>query len=35
MRSYILMRLVEVYYEPGMTWGEFKKILERLKNGNV
>ena len=32
MRSYILMRLVEFYGEPGMTWGEFKKILERLKN---
>ena len=33
MRSYILMRLVEFYYEPGMTWGEFQKILERIKNG--
>lgn len=31
MRSYILMR--EFYYEPGMTWGEFQKILERIKNG--
>ena len=34
MRSYILMRLVEFYGEPGMTWGEFQKILKRLKNAN-
>ena len=32
MRSYILMRLVEFYGEPNMTWGEFQKILERLRN---
>ena len=32
MRYSTLKRLVEFYYEPGMTWGEFQKILERLKN---
>ena len=35
MRYSTLKRLVEFYGEPGMTWGEFKRILERLKNGNV
>ena len=32
MRSYILMRLVEFYYEPGMTVGEFVEIVKKLKN---
>lgn len=32
MRSYILMRLVEFYYEPGMTVGEFLKIVKKLRN---
>lgn len=32
MRSYILMRLVKFYGKPNMTWGEFQKILKRLKN---
>ena len=32
MRSYILMRLVEFYYEPGMTVGEFLDIVKKLKN---
>lgn len=31
MRSYILMRLVEFYYEPGMTVGEFLEIIKRIK----
>ena len=29
MRSYILMRLVEFYYEPGMTVGEFFRNNKR------
>ena len=32
MRSYILMRLVEFYYEPGMTGGEFLEIVKKLRN---
>ena len=32
MRSYILMRLVEFYGEPGMTIGEFLEIVKKLKN---
>ena len=32
MRYSTLMRLVEFYGEPNMTWGEFQKILKRLKN---
>jgi len=32
MRSYILMRLVEFFYEPGMTVGEFLEIVKKLKN---
>ena len=35
MRYSTLKRLVEFFGEPGMTWEDFKKILERLKNGNV
>lgn len=31
MRSYILMRLVEFYGEPGMTVGEFLEIIKRIK----
>ena len=31
MRSYILMRLVEFYYELGMTVGEFLEIIKRIK----
>nr|DAO44639.1 MAG TPA: hypothetical protein [Caudoviricetes sp.]DAR67329.1 MAG TPA: hypothetical protein [Caudoviricetes sp.]DAY06071.1 MAG TPA: hypothetical protein [Caudoviricetes sp.] len=34
MRSYILMRLVEFYYEPGMTVGEFLEIIKGLNNAN-
>ena len=34
MHSYILMRLVEFYYEPGMTVGEFLKIIKGLNNAN-
>ena len=34
MRYSTLKRLVEFYGEPGMTIGEFLKILERLKNAN-
>ena len=32
MRSYILMRIVEFYYEPGMTVGEFLEIVKKLRN---
>ena len=32
MRSYILMRLVEFYYEPGITVGEFLEIIKKLRN---
>lgn len=32
MRYSTLKKLVEFYGEPNMTWGEFQKILERLKN---
>ena len=32
MRSYILMRLVEFYYEPDMTVGEFLEIVKKLRN---
>ncbi len=34
MSYLVFKRLVEFFGEPGMTWEDFKKILERLKNAN-
>lgn len=31
MRYSTLKRLVEFYYEPGMTVGEFLEIIKRIK----
>ncbi len=34
MRYSTLKRLVEFYYEPGMTIGEFLEIIKGLNNAN-